>query len=713
VRRPVSLLPALVGAAAVAAAGLVTAPASAAPATAAVARAPAEADDPLEVRIESLTPSSVPNRGRVRIRGTVTNVSEERWRAINVHAFMAAEPMTSADELAEATRTPVDAEVGDRITIPGTFDPVGSLDPGQTVRFHVRLRRDQLPASEPGVYWFGAHALGNTDEARDGVADGRARTFLPLVPRTRQTTRDPVQVALVMPLRHTIRHRPNGRIQGGRRWAEELEPGGRLAAQLDLAAAPGAGPLTWLVDPAVPDAVAHLAAGNPPRSLADTLPADPEDPDPPGSSESPTAEQVEESGSDEERDEDAADRVAEVADDWLGGLRPTLATDAVLTLPWGDPDLAAVAEYAPGWYARSVDRPGTLLDRWETRTEPAAGSPSGYVSTGELGLLRDDETVIAGDRALPGVTAPLPARVDGHRVVFASSATASGGPGPEDPLTAVALRQRIVADAALRLLFHDRAPLVVVLPEAFGPASPQQFWSGLDPDWLALSDVSELENGPALPADRLDYPVEEELTELDEPAFEAAADLVAAGRTLEELLTLNDAVGDQVLGEALSGISYQHRDRALEARTEVIRGTQWIQRRMGTVRLRAPNGVTLASDTGNFAATIANGLPHPVTVSLDAVSQGDVVVEPPARIQLPARGRQTVVLEASASSPGVHYVQLMVTDGTGTPLGAARQVPIRSAQVSRVIWLILGVGVGLLLLAIGNRVVHRVRNQTT
>ena len=54
--------------------------------------------------------------------------------------------------------------------------------PDETASFSLELKRSQIPVSAAGVYWFGAHALGNTTDARDGVADGRARTLLPLVP---------------------------------------------------------------------------------------------------------------------------------------------------------------------------------------------------------------------------------------------------------------------------------------------------------------------------------------------------------------------------------------------------------------------------------------------------------------------------------------------------------------------------------------------------
>ena len=50
-----------------------------------------------------------------------------------------------------------------------------------------------------------------------------------------------------------------------------------------------------------------------------------------------------------------------------------------------------------------------------------------------------------------------------------------------------------------------------------------------------------------------------------------------------------------------------------------------------------------------------------------------------------------------------------MTDVDGTPLGSSVEVPIRSGQVSEVIWVIIGAGVGILFLAIGLRLVRRIR----
>src|SRR5215212_39745 len=124
---------------------------------AAAIAASADTEQPLVPRIRSITPDYVPDSGPILVRGTVTNGSDHTWTAINVHGFMGSTPITAAAQLSEAATTPVDADVGDRITEPGTFDSIAALDPGQSASFRVRLPQSTLPVSAPGVYWFGVH----------------------------------------------------------------------------------------------------------------------------------------------------------------------------------------------------------------------------------------------------------------------------------------------------------------------------------------------------------------------------------------------------------------------------------------------------------------------------------------------------------------------------------------------------------------------------
>ena len=171
--------------------------------------------------------------------------------------------MDAASLAASAAIDPSQA-VGDRIVEPGAFDTVELLQPGETAGFSITVPRDLLGITEPGAYWFGVHAIGDSSVPRDTFADGRARTFLPYVARTRET----VETSIVVPVREQVRHTAAGRVAGMRRWSASLADGGRLESLLDVGEAADGAPLTWLVDPAVLATVSRLSAGNPPRSLA-------------------------------------------------------------------------------------------------------------------------------------------------------------------------------------------------------------------------------------------------------------------------------------------------------------------------------------------------------------------------------------------------------------------------------------------------------------
>lgn len=663
-------------------------------------------DSPLAVSIDALSPSSLPARDPVLVTGSVTNRTEVEWRAVNVHAFLGATPITTTEDLAEQSALGPAEEVGNRITEPGTFDNVGTLPPGESAQFSLRVRRSALGVSEAGVYWFGVHALGEGDGPRDGSADGRARTFLPLVPRIRQQ----VETALVVPVRHEVRHAEDGSIADVGKWAQDLDRG-PLRALVDFGAAAGSRPLSWLVDPAVPDAVRSLVAGNPARSLDDTLATAEPDPDESGTPEpTPEPSPSEAATPAPERTDLPPNAATEPGTAWLERLQEAVRGDQVLTLPYGDLDVSAAAERSPGAYRQARRRSGAQLAPWNVSTTPAVSSPTGYLAPAALDHLPRRTTVLVTDRMF-GEGAPAVARVARHRLLVASASAAEGGPGPDDPLAAVAVRQRILSEAALRLLEPGAAPLVVVLPSAWSPTSTTEFFEGLDVPWLDLTTLDSLDSPRVLRADPdgLQYPAWQTARELDAANFSSAEALVDAGLTLQNLLLRNDRVAADVLDEALVSLSHSARDRPDATRAAVDRSRQWILDRLASVSVRAPRAVTLSSSSGRFAATVTNELDHPVTVRVQAVSDRPMRVAGPERIEVAANSRTSVLLQATTRQLGVHNVQLFVTDLDGTSLGSMDALPIRSAQVSQVIWLILGTGVALLFGAIALRLVRRLR----
>jgi hypothetical protein len=662
------------------------------------------------VTIDALSPSYLPAKGPVRVNGTLTNNTDERWTAINVHLFIGDAPITSSEELADATKLAPAEPVGDRITAPGTFATVTSLEPGASAQFSIKVSRSDLGVTQPGVYWFGVHALGESSKPRDDIADGRARTFLPLVPRGSGL----VNTALVIPIRHEVRYSPSGQILDTRAWASTLDTGGSLRSLVDFGAAAGSSPVTWLIDPAVPDAVRDLVAGNPARPLDETAVAVPGG----TGSTAPSAEPSQSDGSagsppvepDGAQPSGRKNPASEPGAAWLLRLRASLgADDQVLTLPYGDLDVSAASVRDPEMYEQARRRTGAQLDSWNVDSTPAVGSPSGYLRPEALRMITPQSTSLITDQMF-GPTAPALAQVSGRTVTVASSSAAAGGPGP-DPLGLMPMRQQILSEAALRLLSPGKRPLVVVLPPEWNPQGATDFFSGLDVPWLQLTDVDSVttQRAESVDRDQLDYPESQVAAELDAANFASATDLIRIGRTLDQVLVRNDAVGDDVLSEALNGLSYSSREHPDASRAEADRSRQRISRQLSSIRVDAPPAVTLSSTTGRFSATIANNLDQPVRVRVESLADEPLTISDTDPIEVAAGGRSSILLEAATTQLGVHNVRLVVTSEDGTPLGSSATLPVRSVQVSQVIWLILGTGVALLFGAIVVRLVRRVR----
>ncbi|WKN48532.1 DUF6049 family protein [Nocardioides sp. Arc9.136] len=746
--RPRSPRPALV-AAALALVGLgagtavVPAPADAAGAPVAVSSAATSAvvDDEaaLEVTIDSLTPGAIPRRGPIRVSGSVTNRSGETWRRINLYPFLGETPMTTSEQLAAAATVPAGEYVGGRIT--DVSDTIEELEPGGSQQFSIRLPRAYTATrTAPGVYWFGVHASGESSAGRDDVADGRARTFLPLVPRS---TRGQVETAVVVPLRRALTREPDGSLADVPGWIRTLGSEGSLRSLVDLGASAGDRPVTWLVDPALVDAVRRLAAGNPPRSLAPTLGGQPiapsDQPDAAFSSDPSASASADEDGEDGENGQDGEQgegdgqggdgepvheptaeeaEAAQVASAWLGRLSEAMEGDDVLALPYGDLDVAGALTHDPDLLTRARARAEEATSSWEVATSPALGSPTGFLDPAAVVAADPDTTMLVTDREL-GADAPGVAKVRGHRLVVTSSGAAAGGPGPDDPLAAVSLRQRVLAEAAVRLLGPGRKPLVVQLPTGWSPSSTTGFFDGLDEDWVDVSTVGDVagREGTAVALDDLDYPERQVRQRLDEDAFEAATGLIEAGEVLQHVLRDNTRVAAEVADEGLASLSYSSRDRPTTARLAVLGSRQEIDGLLGSVVIEAPRGVALSSASGGFGASVVNGLDEPVEVSIEAVTDDPAAVSitGPETIEVPARGRTPVLLDATTREPGVHRVRLVLTDHTEdpddrhTPLGSTDELSIRSIQASAVIWVIMGVGALLLFSAIAVRLVRRVR----
>ncbi|MEN8706021.1 MAG: DUF6049 family protein [Nocardioides marinisabuli] len=721
----------------------VGAPSGTGPAYAAAAEDPAE---PLSVTIDSLTPGELPRSGPIEVTGTVTNVDDQTWTTVNLYPFLGDAALTTPAELSRARDTPVRDFVGARVTDPGPYATIETLEPGESADYSFTVARSRLDVDERGVYWFGVHALGQDAAGRDLNADGRARTFLPWVGAEERS----LPVSVVVPLRRRVLHEADGRVAGLESWSRALDADGPLTRLVEFGAGADGAPLTWLVDPAVTDAAGRLAAGNPARSIEPTIdPRDPDAPDPdgtdgtdPSGSSSPSG-PAEDGSTDpsapadpdfpettgtvpERLGDDAVDgldaeqaALARSAGDWLDDLAAAVGSGSqVLALPYGDLDVAAASRLAPELYRSARRRSGSELEGVELSTSPALASPLGFLPVEALAEAREDETILLTDRMLGGQRAddPLPSvvSIEGRDVVLSSSGAVDGGPGPGERLSSLALRQRILSEAAVRLLdTGQRSPLVLTLPLGWVPdGDPADFFEGLGTSWVDLDTVAEAtadRRARRVDSDELTYPDSQLEAELGAADLAAVTELVAAGQHLQDLLTFNDRVASVVSAQAYPTASYLTRPVRAAALRSAQAATDDVRDLLGAVEVSAPPGVTLSSASGRLPATITNTLDQTVTVRLDARSDQPMTLRVPESIEVPPESSTTVLLNATTEQQGVHNVTLVLTDVNDVPLGDVDVVPIRAAQVSRVIWLIMGAGAALLLGAIVVRLVRRVR----
>ena len=254
-------------------------------------------------------------------------------------------------------------------------------DPGARARRLGVLHRPRSPSSllgadEPGVYWFGVHALGTSAAGRDVVADGRARTFLPYVPAEGRGA--PIATALVLPVRHQVLNDPDGTLSDEDGWLDTLGEGGQLASILDfglrrrrtsadLAGRPRGArrrrpPRRTATPPRELVGARRGRHRRGRRSGAAPVRRRPAGRRPPGARAVP-------------------EEQADIAEAWLVKLNQAVTGKQVLALPWGDVDVAAAAKRDTDVYTDARARSGTVLNVSQAAMTPAMSARAASSTT--------------------------------------------------------------------------------------------------------------------------------------------------------------------------------------------------------------------------------------------------------------------------------------------------------------------------------------------
>ena len=410
------------------------------------------------------------------------------------------------------------------------------------------------------------------------------------------------------------------------------------------------------------------------------------------------------------RDDDAR-----LASEWLDRVVALTRDDAVLGLPYGDVDMAAANDLDPQVAVRGLAMSASSFQELGIDADPTVAPPSGYLNAISVAGLDNDVTILASDAVLaapPGELAENPGAVtvNEHTVHLYDASASLGGPGPNNRFADLAVRQRLVSEAALRSISHSTDPLVVSMPADWNPGPARAgLFDDLDLSWLSLVPLPSLAqvDPPLVAADDLVYPERQITAELDGGNFDAAVRLLRAGATLQSVLSENSTVEREVAAQALTTTSYFMRADPTQAGVDAAEARRTILRLFKRIQISAPPYVTLSSTSGRFRVDVRNDLDQPVSVKIKSLVDDELEIDGPSRIAVEGNRISSVFLQVRSTGLGVHQVKLVLTDEEGTRLGPSADLPIRSSQSGRVIWVIIGVGAALLFGAIALRLFRR------
>ncbi len=662
-------------------------------------------DPPLRVALSSITPSQIPRKGAITLSGVVTNASSDEWTDINIAPFISQQPITTRDELATQAATAADVAVGNRLTDPGTYVGIGDLAPRRSTTFTLRIPVSSLlTTGEPGVYWVGVHALGSNVDGRDLVADGRARTFMSLVPPA-VAKRRTVPISVVLPLRERARRAADGSLNVPGRWAQLTSLTGRLTRLVDFGASAADAPVSWLVDPAVLDALGDFSAGNPPLSLGSQQGTDEESesgqPDASPSEVAPS-ELVPSAPTEEQQ------RLAALV---LETFLATARSHGLLTLPYSDPDVVALARRRPKLLRRAEQLAGRRMSARDLVGRPAVAPPNGYFDPSLLPQVTKDALLVLSDRGR--LAQPTISRLaTGPDLLLYDARASAGGPAPTRSVDPLALRQRILAEAALEATKGAEAPLpvVVTFPMRWDPGPrwrAAEFFEGLETGWSTLAPL------PPDPAttypDELPYGSDQFAEEVGDANVSATRMLMQTSAVLADLLADTTSVTDRLTGAALQSSAYGARSSPRLAASLVLALDESARGQMEKVQVTGTDFVTLAGGSGTLTVTLVNGLKQPITVGLRARADAEVKIEAPEPVSMQPGQRTTLRLPVT-SGVGVHDVTIYPVTAGGLETGTPLTFSLRTSQVGRLIWYIVTAGGTLLVVMIIRRIVLRVRS---
>lgn len=647
--------------------------------------AAADAQPKVRVSIRSLDPGHLEPGADVTVTGTITNGDSHAWSAVQAYLVIPQTPFTTRGQIEEAVANG-DAYTGSRVVDAGTFEELGDLAPGQTVRFRVTVPYDRLGITgAEGVYPVGVQVLATDDKGvRDDTAVARATTFLPLI----SSAHAPVPTSVVWPFLMPDYRGVSGRYADPAALLASVSTGGQLRNLLDLATSTPESASTLMIDPALLVGVDDLIKDR----------------------HQPTALTVD----DTQRAQAAL---------FLNDLLALGRTRSLWILDYDRPDELALTENPDlrKPLSDAIDRATAAALTTYQLTGRRVSWPTRDGVTGEL--LADvrrtgDTPVIVTPAAVPdweprlgslvqydSTRGPVPLLVDDLR--------SGDTPGAD---TVATLRQRLLTEAALAALERaadptSRADSVVLVDPEWDPGTrwatgglPQAFSA----PFTTPATVEGALTQPLSPYEG-SVPRTAKARPISRSQLEAATDIVAKGSMLSSVISQSNALKTTLAREVAGVLGVRWRlDRAtgfvVATARERSTGAE-----LDKISIESPPSVTLSSSKGGFPLTIRNDTGEAIRIGIDLDSSNPALRIPSVdAVDVGAGERRTLTVKIDLGTQRATDLTARLMTKDGQTIGTATTFKVRSSSISAVLWVAMGAAGVFVLIALARRF-HRRR----
>jgi len=418
------------------------------------------------------------------------------------------------------------------------------------------------------------------------------------------------------------------------------------------------------------------------------------------------------------------------ASSWLSALRTGTATDPMFLTGYADPDVSALthaglASQIASSYSLGNSVADKLLGKSFGNGAKIAWPDGGFADASVLTTLARQAGVSTAVLSSTEMPAPATSYVPDDAVAHA---TTSGNTSmnvllADQPITALlgtasasssagaqfALSQDFLAETAMIVAEapSSQRSVVVAPPSRWNPSPGEAstLLSLTSSPWLQPVTLSSLTSRKATTTSRATVPASQAAPlEMNRNYMASISAALQATSQYSNLLYRPTAQTLQQLSiaVAVTESTAWHGRASPGGRLALASLKAFVSKHENLVRIISSGKVLLAGTSGDTPVSVSNGLPDPVEVQVHvSVPPGSqITVSNLSTIIVPAGQIKTIGMKVHSPALGSTLVQLQLVTKDGTPLpGATQSLNVETTRFGRTLLILIGVALGLLVLA--------------